>query len=152
MIIEIIITTLIQRRHYISYPSALYIEIITPALLMSNPFLRAAKHISALPLGYGDASGDVHPSGQERLDSLASQRGLNVQPSAQIFSPKRCTRSHPVSIVICNLSFIYQKYFMKKEILHYNEVRPIYCDKIFFFLSHQHKFDAWIIIQNNISI
>ena len=49
--------------------------------LTSNPFLRAARNFSALPLDYIVAPGDVHLSEQERLDNLVPQRGLNFRPS-----------------------------------------------------------------------
>ena len=44
-----------------------------PRHLTSNPFLRAARHFSALPLGYGVAPCDVHLSEQERLNSPVPQ-------------------------------------------------------------------------------
>ena len=48
---------------------------------MSSPYLRAARHFSALPLGYGVAPGDVNPSEQERLNNLVPQWGLSFRPS-----------------------------------------------------------------------
>ena len=48
---------------------------------MSNPILRAARHFITPPVGYGVASGDVHPSEQERLNNLVPQWGSNFRPS-----------------------------------------------------------------------
>ena len=65
---------------YIVCSSVVYIEIITP-ILTSNPFLRAARHFSALSLGYQAAPGKVNLSEQERLNDLVPQRGFNYRPS-----------------------------------------------------------------------
>ena len=50
-----------------------------PRNLTSNP--SAARHISALSLGYVVLLGDVYPSELERLENLMPRRGLNSRPS-----------------------------------------------------------------------